>query len=36
MLKKCDECNCLVCQNCNCSVYHLDYQLKHWEEVDLD
>ena len=32
-MKRCDECNCLVCENCDCSVYHLDYQLKHWEEV---
>ena len=29
----CSECNCFVCSGCDCSVFHLDYQLAHWDEV---
>ena len=29
----CSECNCFVCSGCDCSVFHLDYQLAHWEDV---
>jgi hypothetical protein len=26
----CDECKCHVCSNCNCKIYHLDYQEELW------
>jgi hypothetical protein len=26
----CEECKCHVCSNCNCRVYHLDYQEELW------
>jgi len=29
----CDECKCFVCQSCDCSVFHLDYQEEFWKEV---
>ena len=32
-MKYCQECAFPVCDGCDCSVYHLDYQLAHWEEV---
>ncbi|KAG7360826.1 Armadillo-type fold [Nitzschia inconspicua] len=28
----CDECKCYVCHNCNCKVYHLDYQEELWAD----
>ena len=34
-LKYCNECNCFVCSQCDCSVFHLEYQLAHWEDVEL-
>jgi len=30
----CDECKCYVCHNCNCKVYHLDYQEELWAETE--
>ncbi|KAK8819900.1 hypothetical protein WA538_002003, partial [Blastocystis sp. DL] len=30
----CSECNCFVCSGCDCSVFHLDYQLAHWDEEE--
>ena len=29
-LKYCNECKCHICNYCDCSVYHLDYQLAYW------
>jgi len=26
----CEECKCHVCSNCNCKIYHLDYQEELW------
>lgn len=26
----CEECKCHVCSNCNCQIYHLDYQEELW------
>jgi len=26
----CEECKCYVCKNCNCRIYHLDYQEELW------
>ena len=26
----CEECKCHVCSNCNCRIYHLDYQEELW------
>ncbi|KAL9180329.1 hypothetical protein ACHAXT_008299 [Thalassiosira profunda] len=28
----CNECKCHVCSNCDCRVYHLDYQEELWAE----
>ena len=33
--KYCEECRGIVCSNCNCSVYHLSYQEKLWDDVSL-
>merc|ERR1712232_30394 len=30
----CEECKCYVCHNCNCKVYHLDYQEELWAETE--
>merc|ERR1712232_608621 len=30
----CQECKCYVCHNCNCKVYHLDYQEELWAETE--
>lgn len=30
----CDECKCHVCSNCNCKVYHLDYQEELWAATE--
>jgi importin subunit alpha-1 len=30
----CEECKCYVCCNCNCKVYHLDYQEELWAETE--
>lgn len=30
----CGECKCYVCCNCNCKVYHLDYQEELWAETE--
>ncbi|CAN0042978.1 unnamed protein product [Ectocarpus sp. 6 AP-2014] len=30
----CAECNCHVCGNCDCTVFHLAYQDKLWEEME--
>jgi len=30
----CGECKCYVCSNCNCKVYHLDYQEELWAETE--
>ena len=30
----CQECKCYVCCNCNCKVYHLDYQEELWAETE--
>lgn len=32
-MKYCQECGFSVCEGCDCSVYHLAYQLAHWDEV---
>lgn len=32
----CKECNIFVCGNCDCSVYHLDYQLALWGDVGME
>jgi hypothetical protein len=29
----CEECRGVVCSNCDCSVYHLSYQEKMWDDV---
>ena len=31
----CEECRGIVCSNCDCSVYHLSYQEKVWDDVSL-
>lgn len=30
----CEECKCYVCSNCNCRVYHLDYQEELWAATE--
>jgi hypothetical protein len=30
----CDECKCHVCSNCNCKIYHLDYQEELWAATE--
>jgi importin subunit alpha-1 len=30
----CNECKCYVCHNCNCKIYHLDYQEELWAETE--
>merc|ERR1712070_994097 len=30
----CGECKCYVRSNCNCKVYHLDYQEELWAETE--
>ena len=30
----CEECKCHVCSNCNCRVYHLDYQEELWAATE--
>jgi hypothetical protein len=30
----CEECKCHVCSNCNCKIYHLDYQEELWAETE--
>merc|ERR1712232_1068078 len=30
----CEECKCYVCCNCNCKIYHLDYQEELWAETE--
>jgi importin subunit alpha-1 len=30
----CEECKCHVCCNCNCNVYHLDYQEELWAATE--
>ena len=30
----CEECKCHVCCNCNCRVYHLDYQEELWAATE--
>lgn len=30
----CEECKCHVCCNCNCRIYHLDYQEELWAESE--
>lgn len=30
----CPECKCYVCHNCDCKVYHLDYQEELWAETE--
>ena len=32
-MKFCQECNFPVCEHCDCSMDHLDYQLAHWDDV---
>ena len=32
-MKFCQECNFPVCEHGDCSMYHLDYQLAHWDDV---
>jgi len=30
----CEECKCHVCSNCNCKIYHLDYQEELWAATE--
>ena len=30
----CEECKCHVCSNCNCRIYHLDYQEELWAATE--
>jgi len=30
----CEECKCYVCSNCNCKIYHLDYQEELWADEE--
>lgn len=30
----CEECKCYVCCNCNCRIYHLDYQEELWAATE--
>jgi len=30
----CEECKCHVCCNCNCKIYHLDYQEELWAATE--
>ena len=30
----CEECKCFVCSNCNCRIYHLDYQEELWAATE--
>ena len=29
----CTECKCMVCTNCDCTKFHLSYQLSQWDEM---
>jgi hypothetical protein len=31
----CEECKCHVCSNCNCRIYHLDYQEELWAATEV-
>jgi FtsZ-interacting cell division protein ZipA len=30
----CDECKCYVCRDCNCSVFHLSYQVNNTDNSE--